>query len=307
MLGYVANTDFDWYSFLRAQPFLDEVNFWQPSGGHQFRAVPPGAPFFFKLKNPHYVIAGYGYLARALPSVPDWLASDSFLLANGAPDFDTMRRRIRRYRRADPPSGSAGEYRIGCLMISQPIFFDEPDWISEPAGWARNIVSGKTYDLSIGEGRRLWDACLARTQGATFTIQEERARYGEPILVAPRLGQGTFRLAVTDAYDGACAVSGEHSLPVLDVAHIQRYADGGDHIISNGLLLRTDIHRLFDRGYVTVTPDYRFEVSHLLKDQYENGHTYYRMHGHRITLPKAPENRPLASAFQWHNENVFRS
>ncbi|MBV9119962.1 MAG: HNH endonuclease, partial [Chloroflexi bacterium] len=182
MLGYVGNTDFDWYSFLRNRSQLEEVNFWQPSGCHQFRAIAPGEPFFFKLKRPIYKIAGYGILARAIASVPDWLAWDSFGPANGAPDFEAMRRRIRHYRRGEPPALSSGEYRIGCLMISHPVFFDETEWISEPADWARNIVSGKTYDLTAGEGRRLWDACLDRTRPAEHAIQEERARYGEPVL-----------------------------------------------------------------------------------------------------------------------------
>jgi hypothetical protein len=41
--------------------------------------------------------------------------------------------------------------------------------------------------------------------------------------------------------------------------------------VSNGLLLRSDIHRLFDKGYVTVTPDHHFEVSRRLKDDFETG------------------------------------
>lgn len=49
MRGYIANTDYDWYNFLKNQPHLEEVNFWQPSGGRSFRAISPGSPFFFKL------------------------------------------------------------------------------------------------------------------------------------------------------------------------------------------------------------------------------------------------------------------
>src|SRR5665648_756690 len=92
-------------------------------------------------------------------------------------------------------------------------------------------------------------------------------RYGTPKTVQLRLGQGTFRIAVTSAY-GACAVSGEHSLPALEAAHVRPYADGGVHALPNGLLLRADIHRRFDAGYVTVTPDYRFHVSHDLADDF---------------------------------------
>jgi len=47
------------------------------------------------------------------------------------------------------------------------------------------------------------------------------------------------------------------------------------HEVSNGLLLRSDIHRLFDAGYVTVTPDYEFKVSGRLREDFNNGETYY--------------------------------
>ncbi len=306
MNGYIGNTDYDWYAFLRSQADLDEVNFWQPSGSHHFRAVPPGAPFFFRLKQPYYKIAGFGYLANT-SILPDWMAWEFFDRKNGAPDFGSMRRRIQKYRR-DRVSTS-GEYNIGCLMISSPVFFDESEWISEPAGWARNIVSGATYDLDTGEGRRIWEACLERAQpqlsAGPLAIREEVARYGEPILVLPRLGQGTFRAAVTDAYGRACAVSGEHSLPVLDVAHIRPYSEGGHHAIDNGLLLRTDIHRLFDRGYVTVTADYRFEVSNRLREEWENGKTYYELTGKKLALPSQASAKPAAHLLEWHNEHVY--
>ena len=74
--AFIANTDFGWFShFLhRAEP-PDEVDFWQPSP-HGFRAIPPGAPFFFRLGAPHKAIAGCGFFAR-YERVPVWLAWES--------------------------------------------------------------------------------------------------------------------------------------------------------------------------------------------------------------------------------------
>lgn len=302
MRGFVGNTDHDWYSFLRDRSPLEEVNFWQPSGRTAFRALAPGEPFFFRLKMPHNAVAGFGYFARH-EIVPAWLAWDSFGPLNGAPDLATLLRRVEKYRRIterDPQ----GQYRIGCLMISQPVFFAEDAWVRQPAGFSKNIVKGAGYDLSSGEGKRLFEECRARV-GVLAPLREEEARFGAPQLVLPRLGQGTFRVAVTAAYGGACAVTGEHSLPVLDVAHIQPYGSGGAHSVANGLLLRSDVHRLFDRGYVTVTPDYRFEVSHRLKDDYENGKTYYALHGSRIAVPRDECERPSPSLLGWHNQSVF--
>ena len=93
---------------------------------------------------------------------------------------------------------------------------------------------------------------------------------------------------------------------MLEAAHIQPYASGGEHRVPNGLLLRRDIHRLFDRGYVTVTPDARFEVSWALRDEFANGRTYYALHGGNVRLPSRADERPLPSSLNWHNETVYR-
>lgn len=121
----------------------------------------------------------------------------------------------------------------------------------------------------------------------------------------PRLGQGSFRILVTDAYERRCAVTAERVLPVLEAAHIRPYARGGEHRIENGLLLRSDLHTLFDRGYVTVTPDLHVEVSRRIRDDFHNGRHYYTLHGHPVRDPADPTQRPAPAFLQWHNEEAF--
>ena len=121
----------------------------------------------------------------------------------------------------------------------------------------------------------------------------------------PRLGQGTFRIAVAGAYEGACSVTGEHSMPVLEAAHIRPFANLGPHAVPNGLLLRADLHRLFDRGYATVTPEGTFEVSRRLAQEFDNGKVYYDLQGRQLRLPKLEADRPDRELLKWHNENVF--
>jgi len=305
--GYVATTDFEWFTFLRAK-HPDEVNFWQPSG-RRFHVLTPGAPLFFKLKAPHNAIGGFGLFARHELATAK-LAWEAFGELNGARSFEEMSQRIEKYRRAEPP-GPGRHPMVGCIMLSQPVFFDDGDWIAQPRDWAPNTVSGKGYDLAVGEGRRIWEECQARAQGLPLlapVAAEAGAlgdRYGAAQLVRPRLGQGTFRVAVTQAYDGRCAVSREHSLPVLEAAHIQAFNEGGQHDVSNGLLLRADIHRLFDRGYVTVTPDLKFEVSDLLREEWENGKVYYDFRGREVVVPRAKGDRPDPDLLRWHNQHVF--
>lgn len=308
MRGYVATTDFGWFTFLRARQPLEEVNFWQPSA-HGFNA-PPGTPFFFKLKSPHNAIGGFGIFARYEAATPR-LAWEAFGEKNGAASFDLMRSRIDGYARAPGTPG----HRVGCVMVAQPVFFPDGAWVEQPRDWRRNVVAGAGYDLSRGEGLRIWAECRERA-ARELPLRAPRAadgaaaeaigpRYGTPQLVAPRLGQGTFRVAVTAAYRGACAVSGEHSLPALEAAHIRPYGGDGSHAVPNGLLLRADIHRLFDQGYVTVTPDRHFLVSKRLAQEWENGKVYYAMDGKLVSVPASPVDQPDAALLRWHNDTVF--
>ena len=306
MHGYIGNTDFDWYRFLYERGKLAEVNFWQPGGGRPIRTVKAFAPFFFKLKKPYNAIAGFGYLTQ-FSRLPAWLAWEAFKEGNGASEASTMFARIKKYRQKDRHKPTAN-LEIGCLMIQDPVFFPQSDWIPQPVDWAPNIVQGKTYDLELGEGRRVWEACQARAVG-----RSQPWLVSEPVIPSGwtttetrrRLGQGTFKICVMDAYERACAVTGEHSLPVLEAAHIQAYSQAGPHEISNGIALRVDIHRLFDRGYVTIDEDYRFVVSNRLKEDFDNGAEYYKRHGQQIRLPGAAVLRPADERLAWHRERVF--
>src|SRR5262249_51565823 len=155
--------------------------------------------------------------------------------------------------------------------------------IGVPESFVRTVVRLKSYSTSDADGRRLWDAVQealgSRAMATPGFAEEPQARYGEPVLVRPRLGQGAFRILVTDSYRRRCAVSGERTRPALDAAHIRPFADGGSHEVSNGVLMRRDIHSLFDLGYVTISPDMKFEVSRKIREEYENGRYYYSLHG----------------------------
>lgn len=307
MRGFVATTDHGWYRFLRARPEIREVNFWRP-GSQRFAALSPGEPFFFKLKAPHNAIGGFGLFAR-YERLPAWHAWDVFGPANGTADEHELLARLGRL------GGASRPYRlddlIGCIAVNEPMFFAPDDWIPAPEDWRTNIVSGRTYDLTRGVGQRIWRDCLERAAHAHDTVEwahdaYDRARAGKPQVVVPRLGQASFRLAVLDAYGHACAVTTEHSLPVLEAGHIRPWSRGGSHELPNGLPLRRDLHRLFDLGYVTVRPDHAFAVSRELRDRFANGRAYYDLAGRRIQLPADPAARPDAELLAWHEAEVFR-
>jgi putative restriction endonuclease len=170
-----------------------------------------------------------------------------------------MRKRIAFYRKE--PDDPRKDYLIGCRVLTQPFFFPEQQWIPIPGSWSPNIVQGRTYDTSDSEGRRLWEAVLER-ESQLPAAPIATPRYGEPTLIRPRLGQGAFRVIVTDVYQRQCAVTGERTLPILDAAHIRPFGDGGKHEISK------------------------------LRDDFENGRHYYTMKGHTLLMPPNPDQRP---------------
>lgn len=227
---------------------------------------------------------------------------------NGVRDQTEFLARIRQYRASD--TVLAPDPIVGCNVLAEPFFLPESAWIRVPSDWAPNIVQGKTYDTSTDAGSALWTAVRERMVGINVwsqnEVRDEESAERPEYLIRGRLGQGAFRVLVTDAYQRRCAITGERTLPVLEAAHIKPYASNGPNLVQNGLLLRSDLHRLFDLGYLTVTPELRIEVSKKIKEQYENGREYYGYHGHPLSItPTSPHDRPSKDFLRWHNEEVF--
>lgn len=305
MKYWVGVTDNRWFNFL-AGAAVDEVNFWQPGGRAPFSDLRPGSLFLFKLKRPYHHIAGGGYFVRST-ALPLSLAWDSFGRKNGAAsrgEFEAIVRGL-------SSRGADRDPEIGCTILTQPFFWPSDVWISEPDGFAANIVRGRYYDTATEIGSDLW-AKVRERQGVDINVIAEpqtllgSGTYGTPTLVRPRLGQGAFRVLVTDAYRRRCALTGESTLPVLEAAHILPFSESGPHEISNGLLLRADFHKLFDIGMITVTPEHKIEVSSQIREMWFNGKAYYRLHGQQLaSLPDAAADRPNPEFLRWHNEHRF--
>ena len=303
MKFWVGVTDKRWFDYL-AQLGPDEVNFWQPGGTQTFRAIEPGAPFLFKLHAPHNFVVGGGFFLRH-SLLPLSLAWEVFGQKNGTPDISTLRERIFAYRKQQE-----AEPTIGCIILNNPFFFPESQWISIPNDWSPNIVQGKTYDDGEPTGLRLWAEVRERLHSHTINqaqiVSEEEAPIGPQYLVRARLGQGSFRVLVTEAYQRRCALTGERTLPALQAAHIKPYALSGSNHVNNGLLLRADLHLLFDKGYMTITSDMTAEVSNRIREEFHNGKDYYALRGKRLTiLPDNMFDRPSREFIEWHNQNVF--
>jgi len=313
MKFYVGITDNKWFEFLASRK-PDEVNFWRPGGMGSFHAIPPLSPFLFKLRSPNnFIVGGAFFVSHS--NLPLSLAWQAFGEKNGSPAIDALRALIEPLRRNKPKEHDPV---IGCTILTSPFFFERSEWIQTPSDWAPSIVQGKTYTTDEPIGASLWAEVQARLQmgdavkpsvveGGASLQAEEVARYGTEFLTRARLGQGAFRVLVTDAYTRRCAITGERTLPVLEAAHIQPFAESGPNVTANGLLLRSDLHKLFDSGYLSVTPDLSVKVSRKIKEEFDNGRDYYALDGRKlVVVPLTIRDRPSAQFLEWHNRNKYR-
>jgi putative restriction endonuclease len=295
----VASTDPDWFDFLRLRPELPEINFWRPSGAVSNEV--PGTPWFFHIRKTT-LIAGCGFFATSY-KLPIGMAWETFTAANGFATFPEFVQKIAEIQRI--PARDVSE--IGCTILTQPIFFSSPVHYGRMYG---PLGSSSTLD---SDGAALWAQLVTQIQlamppiqGSNPFIEPPHAGYGAPTLVTPRLGQGAFRINVTRAYRRQCAITNEKTLPALEAAHIRKFADSPSHATSNGLLLRSDIHHLFDQGYVSVQPDLTFRVSKAIRAEFSNGRDYYALDGTMLREPERPDQQPDRIALDWHYSTVFR-
>ncbi|MCM3869983.1 MAG: HNH endonuclease [Pyrinomonadaceae bacterium] len=303
---WVGITDDNWFKLLAAKDFVEEVNFWRPTHRPYRKDFEPGMPFLFKLHAPDNYIVGGGFFLKFL-SLPLSLAWDSFGEGNGARSLEEFRTLIGSYR----PIAMTEDPLIGCTILSEPFFFDKPEWIPSAPYLKGPIVAGKgNFESSValalwqGVASRLAAGAVrssVRAPGPATIAAQESARYGTPTLVAPRLGQGSFRAIITDTYRYRCAISSERTLPVLQAAHIRPYAEGGQHELSNGLLLRSDLHTLFDKHYLTIEPTQKtIIVSRRIREQFTNGRDYYALNNHPIAQPADALALPSTENLAYH-------
>lgn len=319
MEPFIANTDQRWFDFLSHRAVdgrVDEVNFWSPRAQEPMKAMTPGEPVFFRLKRPERAIAGYGFFAHfsVLELFTAWRL---FEWKNGTPYSADFLGRIGAFRRLDLLDPAVVAEPIGCTVLRDARFWPRGRWLpwGASAGWATNIVRGKAErdaaraalllsTISDDASRRDVSAELAgEFRPLDPGFDERRMRVAESVV---REGQGTFRARLLGAYDGRCAITGEHTEPVLDAAHIQPYRGAPSNHLQNGLLLTKEFHALFDLGYVGVTPDYRVRIHPRIKARWNNGKRFYAYEGAPLAaVPRRAAERPSREALAWHMESVF--
>jgi putative restriction endonuclease len=199
------------------------------------------------------------------------------------------------------------------VFIRDVCFIPPAEFVAPPPDFAANIVQGKSYDLASPMVSSYFGELMQRMLGVTIQIDfsepwhRQGPIFGDPRLAPQRLGQTAFQARVLTAYERRCAITGSKIRPVLQAAHIRPVTNGGEDRLDNGLLLRSDVHTLFDRGYLAVDPGYRLRVSPRLREEFGNGEQFYAREEQPISVPNQRADRPSSEFLDWHLSEIFKS
>jgi len=140
---------------------------------------------------------------------------------------------------------------------------------------------------SDDQARAQADGEAAAFMAAPPLDSEHDARVWAMRTVAQRRGQPLFRARMLDAYGSRCAISGCTAVEVLEAAHLLPYRGEHTNRVDNGLLLRADLHTLFDCHLIWITPEHTVAVAPSLLAT-----DYAALHGQILNLPTSPADRP---------------
>ena len=176
---------------------------------------------------------------------------------------------------------SDGEFRLP-KKIAQDL---RAEAMSNPAA---EIV----FNIQVKEPRqqhvKLENARRRELEKEAFDPQNDAdARELAKRLIFLRQGQPAFRKKLLKAYDNRCAISGCDCPHALEAAHIRPYKGKYTNHIKNGILLRTDIHTLFDLGKIRILSNYKVDISDDLQST-----VYKEFHNRRLVLPKVKKDWP---------------
>ena len=185
-------------------------------------------------------------------------------------------------------------------LDDRPLEFSELDAeIQEVKGFLRTIrrIDGELLEVVksaiLGEGTSSESSVTTKSvvlddAGYFDADDDEDERDKRLTEIAQRRGQGDFRKALLLAYQGECVVTGCDAQQALEAAHIIRYRGKKSNQVTNGLLLRADIHTLFDLNLLAICPD---DLSLRVSPQLE-GTVYDELDGTPIRPPALARHRP---------------
>ncbi|GAB2481054.1 hypothetical protein GCM10027063_23980 [Promicromonospora xylanilytica] len=200
-------------------------------------------------------------------------------------------------------------------VIGVGIVVSEPEWRQEQYWFQIDFNTRECRDLAVNplslpletplrQMRRTTakerEAIRTRVPAALATVTDFSAgKLSRTRLVIQRQGQSAFRDLLLKAYNGRCAVTGSDVPAALQAAHIERYDGASTNLVTNGLLLRADIHNLFDLGLLWLDNGYTIHLAAELATS-----QYRKLAGKKIRLPASRRDWPAQKRLQHHREAV---
>jgi hypothetical protein len=197
--------------------------------------------------------------------------------------------------RLNAAGGSSGRRTLNYTVAIETALVElHPD-----LNWAQegDFIHSRKRDSSAAIGYEL-DAQFTKVFQDFQPDSIEDARTLVARAIAVRQGQPQFRAELLEAYSRRCAVTGTDAIQALEAAHIVPYAGPKTNHVQNGMILRSDVHSLFDRGLLGVEPE---EYSVVMSDVLTNS-SYSDYEQLRIRLPRERSKRPSADALWSHLE-----
>jgi putative restriction endonuclease len=281
----ISPTDNHWFQFLRDAGFNSYVNFWTPTPWN-IKRMSPGNRWYFLLKSPIREIGGFGEFVeyKNLTAIEAW---KEYGQRNGCVDKKQMVERIQVYidKNSEEFGGKSidiNSHEIGCVILKNCQFWDEEKY-KRPEdyeiGFATQVVKYKYFDQ--------YDPFtnLPDDIDNFSLLNEPREEFKKE--VNQRKGQSEFKGRILKAYNNKCCVSGETCPELLEAAHLQQYLNDSSNHIQNGILLRIDLHRLFDNGLLFIDNEYKVHISPILLSP-----SYKQFEGIKISLPNNPNEYP---------------
>lgn len=295
----ISPTDKNWFEYLKKSGFNSNVNFWTPTPWN-IRQLNSGDRLYFMLKSPIRKIGGFGEFVtyKNLTARQAW---NEFGYRNGRNSRQEFIDSIQEYIgknsiRAGGKIINIDTYEIGCIVLNNCQFWDEDSFINAETHnikFATQVVTIKyftEYDPFIQAGNE--------RDNFNLVNEPRNDRRGKTNI---RDGQGEFKGKILKAYNNKCCISGEDIIELLEAAHIQEYRNRHSNHVQNGLLLRVDLHRLFDNELLFIDENYIVHISNLV-----TSNQYRQYDGLTISLPDSINDHPSKVALEL-KRNVFRN
>lgn len=169
---------------------------------------------------------------------------------------------------------------------------------SNPVRLSDHSIKGLSYGYRMTEEQfeKLQQAAGPTRQYKSCVELPETTVELERVLreVKKRLGQGEFREKLLSAYGGKCAISNCEVAETLEAAHIDPWCNSESQDATNGLLLRADLHTLFDRDLIGIQPGSM--TVHIAKTIRES--EYGAFHGNDLNTPSGANALPNSDALE---------